>query len=123
MTTHPAQLPPPDPARKSALALRDTYMLQPGGMRGGADELSDDGFDLKDLLRVLLKHKWALLSTALIGLAVATVDGLTRTPMYRTAAVTSAPIASSTSSAASGALKRPSSVSNTIPTALLGSHC
>ena len=86
MNTNPAQAPSPDPARKSALALRDAYLLQPAGMRGGADELSDDGFDLKDLLRVLLKHKWALVSAALIGLAVASVDGLTRTPMYRTAA-------------------------------------
>lgn len=75
-----------EPQPVTALQLRDPNALQAINLRAATEEQADDGFDLKDLLRILLKHKWALLSAALLGLTVATVDGLTRTPMYRAAA-------------------------------------
>lgn len=84
--TSPDHFRPAEPPRTTALQVRDPNMLQAVNWRGAPDEQADEGFDLKDLLRILLKHKWALVSAALLGLTVATVDGLTRTPMYRAAA-------------------------------------
>ncbi len=75
-----------EPSAGSAIAVRDPRSFQPAIWRAEPEEQAEDGFDLKQLLRILLKHKWALMGAALLGLTVATVDGLTRTPMYRTSA-------------------------------------
>ena len=61
-------------------------MLQTGIWRAPQDEQAEEGFDLKDLLRILVKYKWILAGAALLGLTVGMVDGLTRTPMYRATA-------------------------------------
>ena len=86
MTNMSDRLPPPRPASNNTLALRQSHQLQTDLLRGGADEADEGGFDLKDLLRMLRKHIWALVACSIVGLAISTVDGLTRTPMYRTAA-------------------------------------
>ncbi|RQW78947.1 MAG: hypothetical protein EHM62_06975, partial [Methylococcus sp.] len=78
--------PPADPPRRSAVALRDPNMLQPAGFPAATEEQAPDVFDPKVLVRLLLKHKWVLIAGALIGLSIATVDGLTRTPRYRAVA-------------------------------------
>ena len=78
--------PAADPPRRSAVALRDPNLLQPLGSPVAAEEQAPDVFDPKVLVRLLLKHKWVLIAGALIGLSIATVDGLTRTPRYRAVA-------------------------------------
>ena len=83
---NPEQIQPPAPSRSTALQLREAHMLQTGIWRAPQEDQVEDGLDLKDLLRILLKHKWVLVATALLGLTVAMVDGLTRTPLYRATA-------------------------------------
>ena len=61
-------------------------MLQTGLLRDNASEQADDSLDLKALLRVVLKHKWLLLSVALLCLAAAVVKSLTTTPLYQATA-------------------------------------
>ena len=61
-------------------------MLQTGLLRDNASEQADDSLDLKALLRVVLKHKWVLLSVALLCLAAAVVKSLTSTPLYQATA-------------------------------------
>ena len=86
MNKAPENFRPTEPGPGSAIAVRDPRSFQPAVWRAEPEEQADDSFDLKQLLRILLKHKWALMGAALLGLTVATVDGLTRTPMYRTSA-------------------------------------
>ncbi len=58
-------------------------MLQTGVLRGNASEEADDSLDIKALLRIVLKHKWLLLSVALLCLTAAVVRTLVSTPLYQ----------------------------------------
>lgn len=79
----PDTRPMPGPSRSTALQLREEYMLQTGLARPSGDDMEDDGLDLRVLLATLRRHKWVILASAVIGLVIATINGLTQTPMYR----------------------------------------
>ena len=55
-------------------------MLQTGLLRDNATEKADDSLDIKALLRMVLKHKWMLLSVVLLCVAAAVVKSLDQHP-------------------------------------------
>lgn len=75
--------PEPTP-RTTALQLhRDAYALQTEVLRTEAQESGEDALSIKDLLRIIYKHKWTLLLVTLLCGAISTVQGLRQTPIYR----------------------------------------
>lgn len=62
-------------------------MLQTEVLRPEAEEAGEEMINIRDLFRMLLKHKWTLLACALLCMAVAVVYGLTETPVYRATTV------------------------------------
>lgn len=70
------------PAQNYPLGMPAQYGLgQPWQMQSESDD--DDVIDLKDLWRMVLKHKWLLLSMALVGLLAALLVSFVRTPLYQ----------------------------------------
>ena len=68
----------------TALQLRQqSYMLQTGLARPDAAEEADDSLSVKDVLRVLAKHKWLLMAAMMLCTAVAVLQALTTTPVYQ----------------------------------------
>lgn len=63
--------------------MRGNYAL---GMsaegRGGEPEADDDTIDLRDIWRLVVKHKWLLVSMATVGLLAALLLSFIRTPLY-----------------------------------------
>lgn len=74
-------LPPP---RSAALALRPTHELRLGNLEPtpAGPEIEDDSIDLRELWRMVMRHKWALLTITAFTLLVALVAGLLSTPLY-----------------------------------------
>ena len=58
-------------------------MLQTGLARPDAAEEADDSLSVKDVLRVLAKHKWLLMAAMMLCTAVAVLQALTTTPVYQ----------------------------------------
>lgn len=85
----PADSPSSEPSRARAIALRNANALGLPGERDefGVGAVEGDGLDIRVVLRMLLRYKWMLLALTLVGGAVATVQSLRNTPMYRTAAL------------------------------------
>ena len=52
-------------------------------MRSEAQEAAEEALSVKDLLRIIYKHKWMLIAVTLLCGAVATIQGLRQTPIYR----------------------------------------
>ena len=76
----PAALPGP----ATALQLRQqSYLLQTGSARPEAAEEADGSITVKDVLRILSKHKWLLLASVVLCASVAILKGLTTTPVYQ----------------------------------------
>ncbi|HMN20908.1 MAG TPA: polysaccharide biosynthesis tyrosine autokinase [Ottowia sp.] len=74
------------PGPSYPLGMPAQYGLgQPWQMQGRGDEEDDDVIDLADLWRMVLKHKWLLLSMALVGLLAALLVSFVRTPLYQAA--------------------------------------
>lgn len=46
-------------------------------------ETQSDAFTIREIIRIILKHKWTLLSSALLFTVLALLYGLTNTPLYR----------------------------------------
>ncbi|MEO5607087.1 MAG: Wzz/FepE/Etk N-terminal domain-containing protein, partial [Polaromonas sp.] len=68
----------------TALQLRQqSYLLQTGLARPDAAEDADDSLSVKDVLRILAKHKWLLLAAMIFCTAVAILQALTTTPVYQ----------------------------------------
>ena len=68
----------------TALQLRQqSYMLQTGLAHPDAAEEADDSLSVKDVLRVLAKHKWLLMAGMMLCTAVAVLQALTTTPVYQ----------------------------------------
>ena len=67
----------------AALTLRQARMLQTDVLRPEAEDAAEETVNIRDLFRMLLKHKWTLLSCALLLMAVTVIYGLTDTPVYR----------------------------------------
>jgi capsular exopolysaccharide synthesis family protein len=84
----PADPLPPEQPSARALAVRNANALRVAAARDDlvAPETEDDGIDLRQVLRIVLKYKWMLLAFALVSGLIAAVQSLRATPMYRTAA-------------------------------------
>jgi capsular exopolysaccharide synthesis family protein len=66
----------------SALILRPDNPLAPYVSPAPANEI-DDSLHLRDLLRIIYKRKWWILSVAAVMLVAATLSTLMETPLYR----------------------------------------
>ena len=54
----------------------------PQGGRLPEPEPEDDSIDLRDIWRLIVKHKWLLISIATVGLLAALLLSFIRTPLY-----------------------------------------
>ena len=75
---------PADPS--SALAIRQQTALSTHVATAAAVEL-DESLHLRDILRIILKRKWWILSIALVVFLVAALFTLLQTPIYRATTV------------------------------------
>src|SRR3990167_8307543 len=83
--SHPVPADPtlPEQPGARALALRNANALRLPAVRDEiTPEMEDDGLDLRDLLRVVLKYKWMLLALTLLCGLIAMVQSLRSTPQY-----------------------------------------
>lgn len=63
--------------------MRGNYGLgMPNEGRGAEPEAEDDTIDLRDIWRLIVKHKWLLVSMATVGLLAALLLSFIRTPLY-----------------------------------------
>lgn len=69
-------------ANSSALVVRAEHPLAPYVGQAPATEI-DDSLHLRDLLRIMLKRKWWILSSAVLFLIASTITTLMETPLYR----------------------------------------
>jgi polysaccharide biosynthesis transport protein len=84
----PADPTPPEQPGARALALRNANALRhPLAREDAAPAIEDDGLDLRDLLRVVLKYKWMLLALTLVCGLIAAVQSLRSTPQYSATAL------------------------------------
>ena len=70
-----------------AIALRQPYRLQTAVERQQEDQITDESLTLTDLLRIVLKHKWTLLTVIVLACAVAAVRTFLSTPIYRSTVI------------------------------------
>lgn len=82
MSTNELLKPPPRRTASAELAVRPPYYLSTSVVDPQVDT-SDDGLTLTTLLRILFKHKWALLLVVVMSATVAGVRTLLSTPVYR----------------------------------------
>ena len=64
----------------SALILRPENALAQYAVPAPANEI-DDSLHLRDLLRIIYKRKWWILSVAIVMLVVSTLNTLMETPL------------------------------------------
>jgi capsular exopolysaccharide synthesis family protein len=69
------------------LALREPHQLQVGYGRPEEERSFEDGLTLKDLGRIVLKHKWTLLLMVGLAMAASTVKTFLSTPIYRSTVI------------------------------------
>ncbi len=84
-TPEPEHLPPAHraPAPSHALQLRGNHALgMPMPAQMATPDDADDVLDLRDLWRMVVKHKGLLLSVAIAGLLVAVLLSFIKTPLY-----------------------------------------
>ncbi|MEI2625748.1 MAG: Wzz/FepE/Etk N-terminal domain-containing protein [Giesbergeria sp.] len=71
------------PAPSHALQLRGNHALgMPTPQAPSLQEEDDDTLDLRDLWRMVVKHKGLLVSVALVGLLAAVLLSFIKTPLY-----------------------------------------
>ena len=70
-----------------AVALRQPYRLQTAIERQHEEQVTDESLTMTDLLRIVLKHKWTLLTVILLACAVAAVRTFLSTPIYRSTVI------------------------------------
>jgi len=75
-------VPGPQQPSSSALAVRQDNPLAVYAHPAPANEI-DDSLHLRDLLRIILKRKWWILSAAVVFLVASTISTLMETPLYR----------------------------------------
>jgi succinoglycan biosynthesis transport protein ExoP len=76
-----------EPTASMAVALRQPYRLQTAVERQQEEQVTDESLTLTDLLRIVLKHKWTLLTVILLACAVAAVRTFLSTPIYRSTVI------------------------------------
>lgn len=75
------------PTVAGELALRQSYQLQTGLVRPEEEQLGDDSLTLTDIGRIILKHKWTLLTVIALACAVAAIRTFLSTPIYRSTVI------------------------------------
>ena len=70
-----------------AVALRQPYRLQTAMERQHEEQITDESLTLTDLLRIVLKHKWTLLTVIVLACSVAAVRTFLSTPIYRSTVI------------------------------------
>jgi polysaccharide biosynthesis transport protein len=80
---------PPDgpPSANTAVALRQPYRLQTAVERAHEEHAPDDSLTLTDLLRIVAKHKWTLLTVILLACGAALIRSFLSTPLYRSTVI------------------------------------
>ncbi|MBY4598610.1 polysaccharide biosynthesis tyrosine autokinase [bacterium BD-1] len=84
----PHLLPPPNRGPQPAYAVgapTQAGLGQPWQAAMKEDQPDDDVIDLSALWRMVVKHKWMLVSVAVVGLLAALLVSFTRTPQYQAA--------------------------------------
>jgi len=82
--TSPENIPAVRSGPGTALQLRQqSYNLQTGLARNEPDEEAEDSISIKDVMRILGKHKWVLIAAITFCTTVAILQGLTTTPVYQ----------------------------------------
>jgi polysaccharide biosynthesis transport protein len=75
------------PAANTAVALHQPYRLQTAIERQNEEQAADESLTLSDLLRIVLKHKWILLTVIVLACAVAAIRTFLSTPLYRSTVI------------------------------------
>jgi succinoglycan biosynthesis transport protein ExoP len=76
-----------EPTASMALALHQPYRLQTAVERQHEEQITDESLTLTDLLRIVIKHKWTLLTVIVLACAVAAVRTFLSTPIYRSTVI------------------------------------
>lgn len=74
-------------APSNELALRQPYQVQTGVTRVEEEQQQGDSLTLKDLTRIILKHKWTLVMVIVMACAVAAIRTFLSTPVYRSTVI------------------------------------
>jgi polysaccharide biosynthesis transport protein len=69
--------------RNTQLANANPFGIQLAGEPSRLDEIKENEISLRDIWRLVLKHKWLLVTITLIGLILALLISLIRTPIYQ----------------------------------------
>ncbi|MCM2252173.1 MAG: Wzz/FepE/Etk N-terminal domain-containing protein, partial [Ramlibacter sp.] len=80
---HLQSVPGEPPHPNHAVALHQPYQLQTAVERQQEEQAADDSLTLTELLRIVLKHKWTLLTVILLACAAAAIRTFLSTPVYR----------------------------------------
>lgn len=75
------------PTQANELALRQPYQLQTGVIRPEEEHVADDSLTLRDIGRIVLKHKWTLLLILALACMVAAIRTFLSTPVYRSTVI------------------------------------
>lgn len=75
------------PTVANELAVRHSYQLQTGFVRPEEEQAADGSLTLRDIGRIVLKHKWTLLLIVALALTVAAVRTFLSTPIYRSSVI------------------------------------
>lgn len=75
------------PAQANELAVRQPYQVQTGVVRPEEEHVADDSLTLRDIGRIVLKHKWTLLLIVALACVVATIRTFLSTPVYRSTVI------------------------------------
>jgi polysaccharide biosynthesis transport protein len=75
------------PHPNTAVALRQPYRLQTAVERQHEEQATDDSLTLTDLLRIVLKHKWTLLTVVLLACGAALIKSFLSVPLYRSTVI------------------------------------
>jgi len=69
--------------KNTQLAIANQFGIQLGGNPGRLDEQHDNEISLRDIWRLIVKHKWLLITITVLGLLLALLISFLRTPIYQ----------------------------------------
>ena len=69
--------------RNTQLANTNPFGIQLAGAPARMEEIRENEISLRDIWRLVLKHKWLLVTITIVGLILALLISLIRTPIYQ----------------------------------------
>jgi polysaccharide biosynthesis transport protein len=72
--------------RNTQLAHANQFGLQVAGNMGHVEDESASEISLRDIWRLITKHKWLLITITVLGLLLALLVSFLRTPIYQASA-------------------------------------